>query len=184
MALTETIEMELGFTAPEFNLMDPVHGGYKALGEVKGDKGTVVMFICNHCPYVIHVREKLVELANGYQPKGLNFIAINSNDVVNYPEDSPVKMKEMAEAYNFPFPYLFDETQEVARAYSAACTPDFAVFDANLKCIYRGRLDASSPGNGKPLTGEDLKRSMDLLLAGEPQSEEQFPSMGCNIKWK
>jgi peroxiredoxin len=184
MALTETIPLDLGFEAPHFDLADPVNGGFKSLTDLKGENGTVVMFICNHCPFVIHIRAKLVELATHYQARGIAFIAINSNDVANYPDDSPEKMKEMALEHAFPFTYLFDETQAVARAYNAACTPDFSVFDSSLKCIYRGRLDDSTPGNGKPITGTDLSQSLDLLLADKPQLSSQWPSLGCSIKWK
>lgn len=184
MALTETIPLSLGYSAPEFNLPDTVSGRNVSMEDLRGEKATVVMFICNHCPYVVHIREKLVEIANDYQNQGVAFIAISSNDVVNYPQDAPDKMKELAEEMAFPFPYLYDESQEVAKAYRAACTPDFSVFDADMKCVYRGRLDDSSPGNGNALTGADLKACLDAVLSGNPVSEEQYPSMGCNIKWK
>lgn len=184
MALTETIPLALGYTAPAFQLPDTVSGRNLSLEELRGEKATVVMFICNHCPYVVHIREKLVELAHDYQSRGVAFIAISSNDIVNYPQDAPDKMKALAEEMAFPFPYLYDESQEVAKAYEAACTPDFSVFDAELKCVYRGRLDDSSPGNGKPLTGADLGACLDAILSGNPVSAAQYPSMGCNIKWK
>jgi thiol-disulfide isomerase/thioredoxin len=142
------------------------------------------MFICNHCPYVIHVREELIRMANEYIPKGISFIAISSNDVVNYPDDSPEKMKALAEELHFPFPYLYDESQEVARAYFAACTPDFSIFDKDLRCIYRGQLDNSRPKNDKPVTGSDIRAALDSVLAGNPVSAIQVPSIGCNIKWK
>lgn len=184
MALTETTPIEIGFDAPTFHLLDTVSGNNMSLEDVRGAKGTVIMFICNHCPYVIHVREKLISMARAYQAKGIAFVAISSNDVENYPQDGPGKMKALAEEMEFPFPYLYDETQEVAKSYKAACTPDFSVFDAELKCIYRGRLDDSSPGNGRPVTGADLEACLDALLAGQEVSKEQLPSMGCNIKWK
>ena len=184
MALTPTIQIPLGFTAPGFNLPDPVNGGYKSLSELKSDHATVVMFICNHCPYVKHVNEGLVKLANDYIQKGVSFIAINSNDVVNYSEDSPENMKKCAERLNYPFPYLFDESQEVAKAYDAACTPDFNIFDGDMKCVYRGQLDDSRPGNGKPVTSKDMRDVLDLILAGKEVPKEQIPSIGCNIKWK
>jgi len=143
-----------------------------------------VLFICNHCPYVIHVNPEIVRLSNEYAPKGVSFVAINSNDVENYPADSPVKMRETAEREGYCFPYLYDESQEVAKAYDAACTPDIYVFDGNLKLAYRGRLDASRPNSEVPLTGADLRAALDAILAGEPVPEKQFPSAGCNIKWK
>ena len=184
MSLTPTIKIPLGFQAPDFTLHDPVNGGSKSLSELKSDKATVIMFICNHCPYVKHVNAGLVSIANDYIPKGVSFIAINSNDAVNYPEDSPEMMKIYAERLKYPFSYLFDETQEVAKAYDAACTPDFNIFDAEMKCVYRGQLDDSRPGNGKAVTGKDMREALDLILRGKNVPEEQIPSIGCNIKWK
>jgi len=142
------------------------------------------MFICNHCPFVKFVNEQLVQLASDYQPKGISFIAINSNDADNYPEDSPEKMKEYANKLNYPFPYLFDSTQEIAKAYDAACTPDFYIFDKDKKCVYRGQLDDSRPSNGKSTTGADMRNALDAILAGKEVSKNQLPSIGCNIKWK
>lgn len=176
--------IELGTTAPNFDLPDTISGENIKLNELASDKATVVMFICNHCPYVIHINEELVRLAKEYQAKGVAFVAISSNDVVNYPQDSPEKMKEHAEAEGYPFPYLYDETQEVAKAYDAACTPDFYIFDGDQKLSYRGRLDASKPNMSIPLTGEDLRAALDAVLAREPVAEKQYPSAGCNIKWK
>jgi len=144
----------------------------------------VVVFICNHCPYVIHIINELVKTGKDYIPQGVSFIMINSNDVKNYPADSPEKMIEFATEYDFPFPYLFDENQEVAKAYDAACTPDFNVFDGSMKCVYRGQFDDSRPSNGKPVTGSDLRKTLDLLLSGKTIPEKQTPSVGCNIKWK
>jgi len=184
MAETPSTMIPLGFKAPEFTLLDPVSNTFKSLKELQSDKATVIMFICNHCPFVKHVNEPLVKLAMDYQQKGVSFIAINSNDVDNYPEDSPEKMKEYAAKLNYPFPYLYDETQEVAKVYDAACTPDFYIFGKELKCVYRGQLDDSRPGNGKPVTGKDMRQALDALLAGEEVSKEQLPSIGCNIKWK
>lgn len=184
MALTETKKIALGFEAPKFSLLDVVRNEERQLKDLKGERATVFMFICNHCPYVIHVREQLVKLANDYRLKGISFIAISSNDVENYPQDSPDLMKKLAEDMNFPFPYLYDESQEVARAYQAECTPDFMVFDAALKCVYRGRLDDSTPGNNIPVTGSDLRNVLNELLVGNALKIEQKPSMGCNIKWK
>lgn len=184
MALTPTVHIPLGFKAPEFNLRDTISGSNFSYSDLKGEKGTLVMFICNHCPYVIHVREELIKIANEYKSKGIGFIAISSNDVINYPEDSPEKMQALAKELNFPFPYLFDESQEVAKAYDAVCTPDFDLFDANDICVYRGRLDESRPGKGIPVTGKDMRDAIDAVISGEEISERQYPSVGCNIKWK
>ncbi len=184
MALTPSNMLPLGTKAPHFKLRCAVNEKELSLDELKSDKATVVMFICNHCPYVKHVQKGLVELANDYMPKGVAFIAVNSNDVGKYPEDSPANMKRVALSLGYPFPYLFDETQEVARAYAAACTPDFYVFDAALKLAYRGQMDDSRPGNGKPVTGKNIREALDRLLNGEPVGEDQAPSIGCNIKWK
>lgn len=184
MALTPSNMLPLGTKAPGFKLRCAVSEKEFSLDDLKSDKATVVMFICNHCPYVKHVQKGLVELANDYIPKGVSFIAINSNDVGKYPEDSPANMKSVALRLGYPFPYLFDETQEVARAYDAACTPDFYVFDADLKLVYRGQMDDSRPGNGKPVTGKDIREALDRILKGEPVSVDQIPSIGCNIKWK
>lgn len=184
MAFTESTMLELGTEAPEFTLPDTVSGDNISLGNIASDKATVVMFLCNHCPYVIHVNPEIVRLAKEYQTKGVSFVGISSNDVENYPQDGPEKMKEQAEKVGYTFPYLYDETQEVARAYDAACTPDFYVFDGDLKLAYRGRLDDSRPKNDNPLTGKDLRAALDAVLAGEPVSEKQYPSGGCNIKWK
>ena len=184
MALAETTDLKLGFKAPSFNLLDTVSGKNMGLPNVMGEKGTLVMFICNHCPYVVHVIHKLIELGNEYSSQGIGFVAISSNDVVNYPDDGPAKMKEKAIELGFPFPYLYDETQEATKAYDAACTPDFALFDEIGLCVYRGRLDDSTPGNGVPVSGEDLEEAIQRVIKGQPQSEIQRPSMGCNIKWK
>jgi thiol-disulfide isomerase/thioredoxin len=180
----ETTPIPLGFDAPAFELPDLVSGDMKSLEEMKSEKATVIMFICNHCPYVKHVLDGIIKMANDYIPKGISFIAINSNDVENYPDDSPEKMKELAEQKNFPFPYLFDDTQEVAKAYRAACTPDFSIFDGNLKCVYRGQMDSARPGNDKPVTGKDIRAALDAILAGNAVDETQVPSVGCSIKWK
>ncbi len=183
MAATETIQIPLGYGAPDFTLLDTISGKELSIQELKGENATVVMFICNHCPYVKHINTELVRLANDY-PKGISFIAINSNDVKNYPEDSPENMKKMAAELGYPFPYLYDETQDVARSYFAACTPDLSVFDKDLKCVYRGQFDDSRPGNDIPPSGKDIRGTLDNILAGEPVSENQKPSIGCNIKWK
>jgi len=184
MALTPTLNIPLGFKAPEFNLLDTISENNYSFNDLKGEKGTLIMFICNHCPYVIHIREELIRLANDYKDKGIGFIAISSNDAINYPDDAPDKMKFLGEQLNFPFPYLYDETQDVARAYDAVCTPDFDLFDSNDNCVYRGRLDDSRPGKDIPVTGKDMREALDRVLNGEEIPERQMPSMGCNIKWK
>jgi len=174
----------LGFRAPDFKLLDVVSEKQLSLNKLLSKKATVIMFICNHCPFVKHVNAQLVSMANDYIPKGISFIAINSNDVENYPEDSPEKMKGHALRLGYPFPYLFDETQNVAKAYDAACTPDFYIFDGNGICVYRGQLDDSRPGNGKPVTGADMRSALDNILSGKEVGKDQKPSIGCNIKWK
>lgn len=184
MARTPSNMLPLGTKAPDFKLFDTVSQKALNLESLKGEKGTVVMFICNHCPFVIHVNDQLVKTAKSYQEKGIAFIAISSNDVINYPQDGPDKMREQASNLNYPFPYLYDETQEVAKAYDAACTPDIYLFDSNLLLVYRGQLDASRPENGIPVSGEDLHHAMDCLLDGTSNNRSQMPSIGCNIKWK
>ncbi|WP_159948633.1 thioredoxin family protein [Polaribacter septentrionalilitoris] len=184
MARTESNKFEIGTKAPNFTLINTIDDKHYSLSELKGEKGTVIMFICNHCPFVIHVNEQLVKLGNEYQPKGINFIAISSNDVENYPQDAPHLMKKLAEDLQYPFPYLYDETQEVAKAYDAACTPDFYVFDGDLQSVYHGQLDDSRPGNGKTVTGTDMRNALDTLLEIKTPIENQKPSVGCGIKWK
>ncbi|MGW8121435.1 thioredoxin family protein [Roseivirga echinicomitans] len=184
MARTPSNMLPLGTAAPDFNLLDTVSGQMLSLDELKSDKATVMMFICNHCPFVKHVDAGIVALAKDYQAKGVSFIAISSNDVENYPQDSPELMKLEAEKVGYTFPYLYDETQEVAKAYQAACTPDFYLFDAELKCVYRGQLDDSRPGNDQPVTGKDLRAALDCVLNNKKIDFEQRPSLGCNIKWK
>ncbi len=174
----------LGITAPGFNLPDVRSDQRLSYGDIEGGKGTVVMFICKHCPYVIHVQDEIAKLARDYRARGIGFVGISSNDIKNYPDDAPEQLKKQAELVGFDFPYLYDESQEVAKAYDAACTPDFYLFDADRKLVYRGRLDDSRPGNGIPLTGKDLRDAINNLLKGQPQAENQYPSMGCNIKWK
>lgn len=184
MAATPSTMLPLGTGAPPFNLPDTISGKMVSLDEQKSDQATVIMFICNHCPFVKHVQGQLVQLAKDYQPQGISFLAISSNDIVAYPEDAPPHMKAVAERMGYPFPYLFDETQAVAKAYKAACTPDFYIFDRQLKCVYRGQLDDSRPGNDIPVTGRDLRNALDAILAGQPVDPTQKPSLGCNIKWK
>ena len=184
MALTPSNMLALGTKAPDFTLVDTVTKDTFTLQNLKGKKGTVVMFICNHCPYVKHVNEELIRVCNDYRVTGFSFIAINSNDAVTYPQDGPHEMYKTAQKLGYPFPYLYDETQEVAKAYDAACTPDFYLFDAELKLVYRGQLDNSRPGNSIPLNGRDLREALDNILNNHPQRKDQRPSMGCNIKWK
>ncbi len=184
MSLTESTMLTLGTEAPNFHIRDVISDNYYSLDDLASETATVIMFICNHCPFVIHVNQGLVELANDYRSKGVSFVAISSNDVENYPDDAPDKMRIVAKVLKYPFPYLYDKHQEVARAYDAACTPDFYIFDGDRKLAYRGRLDESRPGNGVPVTGSDMRAALDQLLAGNPVSERQIPSAGCNIKWK
>ncbi len=184
MALTPSKMIPLGTTAPDFELPDTVSGKPMRLGALKSDRATVIMFICNHCPYVQHVRQQLIAVARDYAPRGIAFVAISANDAENYPDDAPEKMKMVAQELGYPFPFLYDESQEVARAYGAACTPDLFVFDEKLKLVYRGQLDDARPGTDVPVTGRDLREALDAIVAGQPVSPEQKPSMGCNIKWK
>ncbi len=184
MAKTPSNMIALGTQAPTFSLPDTVSGETMTFENVRGSQGTVVMFICNHCPFVIHIQDELVAFAKEYMDKGVGVVAISSNDVTTYPDDSPEKMKERAQAEGYPFPYLYDESQEVAKSYEAACTPDFYFFDSNDALIYRGQFDASRPGGGVPVTGEDLRAACDAHLAGKPMPEDQKPSLGCNIKWR
>ena len=184
MARTESNMLALGTMAPPFSLLDTQSGKKLQLQEMAGISGTVIMFICNHCPFVIHVNPEISKIANDYIAKGIAFIAISSNDVINYPQDGPSLMKEHAIKNEYSFPYLYDETQEAAKAYDAACTPDFYLFDAHLKLAYRGQLDNSRPGNSIPLSGNDLRNAIKALLESKPVSKDQRPSIGCNIKWK
>lgn len=184
MADTESNMLPLGTIAPNFSLEDAITKNTISLQDIRGRKGTVVMFISNHCPFVKHVNEELVRLCNDYRVTGFGFVAINSNDIERYPADSPEQMWRVAQQLNYPFPYLFDETQDVAKAYQAACTPDFYLFDEDLKLVYRGQLDSSRPGNGIPVNGRDLREAMDNILSNNPQRKDQRPSIGCNIKWK
>jgi peroxiredoxin len=185
MALTEsTMELALGTEAPDFALRDVVTGKTVRRDDFRGQKGLLVMFICTHCPYVKHVEKALATLGMDYDGGPISIVAISSNDADTYPDDAPEGLKEQAQRLGFRFPYLYDETQDVARAYHAACTPDFFLFDGNLKLVYRGQFDSSRPGSGVPVTGKDLRAAMDALLAGKPVPKDQKPSIGCNIKWK
>lgn len=183
MVMTASTMLTLGTEAPDFSLPDTT-GKTVSLGDFKDKKGLLVMFICNHCPFVKHVRQGIAQFARDYTEKGLGIVAINSNDTDTHPDDSPAKMKEEVDQMGYVFPYLFDETQGVAKAYRAACTPDFFLFDQNGKLAYRGQFDGSRPGNDVPVTGVDLRAAADLVLAGRPVPAEQTPSIGCNIKWR
>jgi peroxiredoxin len=184
MAKTSSSMLPLGTNAPQFSLLDVVSNKKIGLDRSHLTKSTVIMFICNHCPYVKHVSKELTRLANDYMGKGVYFLAISANDVEKYPDDSPDSMRETALSEAYPFPYLYDETQEVAKAYHAACTPDFYVFDTNLNLVYRGQLDDSRPGNQIEVTGSSIRNALDCLLSNQPINSEQQPSLGCNIKWK
>lgn len=184
MARTPSNMLPLGTKAPDFSLIDTVSQKQLSLNDISNEKGMVIMFICNHCPFVIHVNKEIVRLANDYISKGIGFVAISSNDIVNYPQDRPELMKTTALDNKYPFPYLFDETQNVAKDYDAACTPDFYLFDSEQSLVYRGQLDDSRPGNGIAVTGKDLRQALDAILNNTPISAIQKPSIGCNIKWK
>lgn len=184
MAITPSTMLPLGTMAPDFMLPDTVSGNTVSLDNLKSSVATLIMFICNHCPYVKHINQQLVKLATDYQSQNVSFVAISSNDAVSYPQDGPDKMNETAQELGYTFPYLYDESQQVAGDYHAACTPDFYLFGPDMKLIYRGQLDGSRPGNGLPVTGEDLRQALDCLIAGKDVPSEQMPSVGCNIKWK
>jgi peroxiredoxin len=184
MALTESTMLELGTTAPDFALTDVVTGKTVRRDDFRGSQALLVMFICAHCPYVKHIEKGLAALGKDYEGQSVGLVAISSNDATTHPADNPAGLKQQAATFGFTFPYLHDEMQAVARAYKAACTPDFFLFDGNLRLVYRGQFDSSRPGNGIPVTGEDLRAAIDLVLAGKPVPKEQRPSIGCNIKWK
>ena len=183
MALTPSSMMPLGTTAPSFDLQDVISGNRITLESSLEEYGILVMFICNHCPYVKHVQEQMVAISNDYLDMGIGIVAISSNDIEAYPEDSPEAMRDEAKKWNYHFPYLYDETQQVAKVYAATCTPDFYLFNQNKELVYRGQMDSSRPGNQRPNNGEDLRLAMDDLIAGNPINAEQIPSVGCNIKW-
>ncbi len=184
MALTESTMLELGTTAPDFALPEVVTGKTVRRDDFRGQKALLVMFICTHCPYVKHIEKGLAALGTDYAGKPLSIAAISSNDVVTHPADSPAGMKQQAETFGFTFPYLYDESQAVAHAYKAACTPDFFLFDGDFKLVYRGQFDRSRPGNSLAVTGEDLRAAIDAAIDGKPPLADQRPSIGCNIKWK
>ena len=183
MAVSSTM-LALGTQAPDFKLRDTVSGDMVALGDFDGTAALLVMFICNHCPYVKHVRHGLADLGRDYADADVSIVAISANDVGTHPQDSPDNLKKQAAEQGFAFPYLYDESQDAARAYSAACTPDFFLFDGERKLVYRGQLDDSRPDNGRPLSGVDLRAALDAVIAGSPVSANQKPSIGCNIKWR
>lgn len=184
MARTESRMTSLGFQPPNFSLKDTNSNNFLSFSDCKGEKGTLVFFICNHCPFVIHVIDEVIKIANDYRVQGIGMIAISSNDVNEYPQDGPEKMTEFAFNHRFEFPYLFDETQKIAKTFDAACTPDFFLFDSLDKLVYRGQLDDSRPGNNIPLSGSDLRGAIDGLLYNRVINPIQKPSIGCNIKWK
>ncbi|NUM54988.1 MAG: thioredoxin family protein [Candidatus Hydrogenedentes bacterium] len=184
MALTPSQMIPLGTKAPAFSLPDTVSGKVVSLSDFKEKHGLLVMFICNHCPYVKHIAPELAKIGRYYQDKGIGIVAISANDITTHPDDSPEKMKQEAMSRGYEFPYLYDESQEVAKAYSAACTPDLFLFDDHMKLVYRGQLDDSRPGNNIPVTGKDLRTALDALLLGNTMPGPQRPSIGCNIKWK
>ncbi len=183
MAMTESEMLELGTVAPPFSLPH-VDGGLVSLEDFEGVPALLVMFICNHCPFVIHIREQLASLGTDYRARGVGVVAINSNDVSTHPADAPPAMREEVARWGYTFPYLFDESQSVAKSYRAACTPDFYVFDADRRLVYRGQLDASRPGNDKRVDGVHLRTALDAVLAGVEPGKDQTPSVGCNIKWR
>ena len=184
MAATESAMLALGTPAPAFSLKDVRDGKVYSVEPLTGPKGLLVMFICAHCPFVKHVEQELARLGRDYRNSGIGIAAISSNDADNYPDDAPASLAGQARSAGFVFPYLYDETQDVARAYDTTCTPDFFLFDSQRKLVYRGQLDGSRPGNGVPVTGRDLRAAIDAVAAGNPVPRDQKPSIGCNIKWK
>lgn len=183
MSLTPSNHIALGTPAPSFNLLDTISGSIKTLNELKGHQGTLILFICNHCPFVVHINPTIVALAKVYQSKGINFIAISSNNIETHPQDAPALMTKVAKQEDYTFPYLYDETQEVAKAYRATCTPDIFLFDEKLALYYHGQIDDSRPGNDIPCDGQDLRKAFNNLLSAK-ETPNQKPSIGCNIKWK
>ena len=184
MARVASMMIPLNSRAPDFTLPEVVNESIISLQQMKGITATVIVFICNHCPFVKHINPQLIQLSEDYAKKGIQVIAISSNDVMQYPEDGPQNMKKVAQQLKYPFPYLYDETQEVAIAYNAACTPDFFIYDSNLLLTYRGQLDDSRPGNDIPVSGKDIREALDSMLKGDPVNENQKPGIGCSIKWK
>ena len=184
MALTPSTMLPLGTKAPDFQLVDVVSGEIISLETFAGKQALLVMFICRHCPFVKHIQEELARMGKDYANTNLGIVAISANDAVKYPDDAPDKLKEMAQQLGFTFPFCYDESQQTAKAYTAACTPDFFLFDANRQLVYRGQLDSSRPSNNQPVTGQDLRSAIEAVLAQTPVNPDQKPSIGCNIKWK
>ena len=184
MTLTPSTMLPLGTEAPDFCLKDIVSGSEFSLATFAGKRALLVMFICRHCPFVKHVKQELAQIGKDYKEKNIGIIAISANDITEYPEDAPDSLKQMAKEEGYTFPYCYDETQKVAKAYTAACTPEFSLFDSERKLVYRGQLDDSRPSNGLPVTGKDLRAAIDATLTDQPVSQHQKPSIGCNIKWK
>ena len=184
MAATASTMLDLGTKAPDFRLPDVLSGRIISLDTFEGKRAVLIMFICRHCPFVQHVKRELARLGRDYSVKGVGIVAISANDAETYPDDAPERLRQMAEEEGFQFPVCYDETQDVAKSYAAACTPDFFLFDRDRKLVYRGQLDDSRPGNSKPITGRDLRAALDAVLDGRPVDPEQKPSVGCNIKWK
>ncbi len=176
--------LALGTPAPDFHLPEVTSGKTISLDDFKDDKALLIMFICRHCPYVKHIQQELARLGRDYEGRSVGIVAISSNDAAAYPDDAPGSLREMANELGFVFPYLYDESQQAARAYSAACTPDFFLFDQQRRLVYRGQFDDSRPGNGRPVSGADLRKAIDTVLAGQQVDPNQRPSLGCNIKWR
>lgn len=184
MSLTPSSMLNLGTKVPDFKLLNTLDETFLDFNSIKGDNGTLIVFICNHCPYVIHIIDKMIEICNNYNQKGIKSIFISSNNVDTHPQDSPLEMKKYAAEKNFVIPYLYDESQKTAHKFKAACTPDFYLFNANDNLVYRGRFDDARPGNLKPITGKELILAVENLLKDKPPLKNQMPSLGCNIKWK
>ena len=184
MSLTPSSMLDLGTKIPYFNLVNTIDNSFHDVNSIEGEKGTLIVFICNHCPYVIHIIDKMIEISKDYNKKGIKSIFISSNNIETHPQDSPIEMKKYAAEKDLSIPYLYDESQETALKFKAACTPDFYLFDSNQKLVYRGRFDDARPGNEKPITGSELRIALENLLNDKPPVENQMPSLGCNIKWK
>tara|TARA_B100001741_G_scaffold89810_1_gene73507 strand:+ start:215 stop:793 length:579 start_codon:yes stop_codon:yes gene_type:complete len=184
MSLTPSSMLDLGTKIPYFNLFNTIDNSFHDVNSIKGEKGTLIVFICNHCPYVIHIIDKMIEISKDYNKKGIKSVFISSNNIETHPQDGPIEMKKYAAEKDFSIPYLYDESQETALKFKAACTPDFYLFDSNQKLVYRGRFDDARPGNEKPITGSELRNALENLLNDKPPLENQMPSLGCNIKWK
>ena len=184
MSLTPSSMLDLGTKIPYFNLVNTIDNSFHDINSIEGEKGTLIVFICNHCPYVIHIIDKMIEISKDYNKKEIKSVFISSNNIETHPQDGPIEMKKYAAEKNLSIPYLYDESQETALKFKAACTPDFYLFDSNQKLVYRGRFDDARPGNEKPITGSELRNALENLLNDKPPLENQMPSLGCNIKWK